>query len=154
MTDSPTPRRVPQFAAVGNDGQSAPTAIFVAALITWVTATGTALCALLLGVSFFWFAGPLWDVLDDAGPGIQWYMVVAISAVVSLSAAADVAALLTMRGHGWARWTLIALAASAAIGGVMLSYYFYPLLVAAAAIVTAALLLVPDATSWFRTTEN
>ncbi len=103
----------------------------------------------LVTVGFLLVAAPLFDAFEGGSGAPQWYVVGGAALVVALSAAADVAAALMLRGRRWARWVLIGLSVFAALGGVMLAYYVVTLALTAAGVAVVVLLLLPDARKWF-----
>lgn len=119
-------------------------------MVTWIVATWTAALTLFLTVGFLVVAAPIFDAFDAGPDNPAWAVAGAAGVVVALSSAADVVAVLMLRGNRWARWALVGLSMVSALGGVISSYYIAPLAVTAAASAVVVLLLVPDARAWFR----
>ena len=144
---------MPQPPQVAVPSRRPPGAVFAAAAVTWVVATGTAVLTLLLAVGLLLVAAPIFDTFGSGPDSPRWWVVGAVVVVVTLSAAADVVAVFMLRGHRWAQWGLVVLSVIAALGGVMASYYIAPLLVTAASVAVLVLLLLPGARAWFRSSH-
>ncbi len=100
--------------------------VLIAAVLTWVVATGTAVVTALLMVMTGLFLGPVLDAFDS-GSGNPRLIAYGIgAAVLLLCALADLVAWWVYRGHRWARWLLITLSLVAAAGGVALGYLVRP----------------------------
>lgn len=150
MTDSPA-HAVPGHQPTRLAGlQRPPGVVSAAAVVTWVGATMTAAFTLLLTVALLWVAAPIFDVFDSGPDNPRLWLVGTAAFIVALSVAADVIALLVLRGHRWAQWVLVGLSVVAALGGVVSAYYIAPLVVTAASVAVVVLLLLPDARAWFR----
>ena len=75
-------------------------------------------------------------------------------AVIAVSAAADVLALLVVRRHRWARWALVAFSVTSAVCGAMLGYYVAPLAITVAALAVIVLLFLRPARGWFHSSRQ
>jgi len=127
--------------------------VYAAAVLTWVAATGTALFTLLVTAILFWIAAPIFENFQSGSDNPRWIMLEFAVVIVAVSALADVVAIFVLRGRRWAQWSLIALCVVAALSGIITAYYLVPLLVTVAAVAVVVLLLLPDAHSWFSSTN-
>lgn len=136
-----------------------PTALTWAAVLTWVLCALGVVALVLTGVAASADPRTVYDEMlrqnpELRGQGLTQDMAVAaiwVGVVLGIAACAftAVVAYLTVRGHGWARVTLIALVAVAA-GVLLLTTVFAPpaALGLAAAVVALALLLRPEVRAW------
>lgn len=136
----------PQVAGV----ERPPGVVYAAAVVTWISATGTAALTVFLTAALLLVAGPVFDAFESGLENPRWFAVGAALVVVTLSAAADVVASFMLHGRRWARWVLVGLSTVAAVCGAMSAYYIAPLVITAAAVAVVVLLLLSDAGAWFR----
>lgn len=118
-----------------------------AAVTTWIVATGTAALAGLLTIGFVVLGAPLWEVFGSGADNPRWWILGAGAIVVVLAALADVAALLMIRGHAWARWALGALSLVAAVLSLCAAYYVFPLVITVASLAVLVLILMPSSSA-------
>jgi len=126
-----------------------PGIVFAAALVTWIGATATALLTVIFTAAVLWLAAPIFDEFEPGAGNPRSWLVGSALVVVTLSAAADVAAVYVLRGHRWARWALIFLSVLAAFAGLVAAYSVVSLLVTGLAVTAVVLLFLPDARAWF-----
>lgn len=149
MTDA-IARLVPEHAAPLHGLARAPGVVRAAAMVTWIVATGTAALTLLLAMGLLLVLGPVFEAFASGPDNPRWFLLGVTAAVVALSTTADVVAVYLLRGHRWARWTLVVLAVVAAVGGLMSAYLIVPLAVTGAAVAVVVLLLLPESRGWFQ----
>lgn len=153
MTDFPAAFYAARHPSLVSELPRPPAVVYVAAVLTWIVATGTAALTLLLAVAVLWIAAPLFDSFEPGLGNPRWFVIGATAVVIVLSALADAAAVFVVRGRSWARWMLVGLSVVATLGGLISAYYIGPLLVTAASVTVLVLLLLPDAGAWFRATH-
>ena len=129
-----------------------PGVVLAAAVVTWTVASTTAVFTLGLGVLVLLLGGPFFDAFQVQQ--MQGYVVVAALLIVAFVIAADILAFLVLRGHRWARWTLVAFSVVSAACGAMLGYFVAPLAITAAALVVIVLLFLRPARAWFRSNRH
>lgn len=126
----------------------APTAVWVAVLITWFTAGATVVVSAILTAGVLSLGGPVADAFEVP---LWWLWVLAIeTALVACCLCAVVLAHGVFRGSAAARWGLMASSVLTALVGAMAFFYIWPAFVALASVVVFALLLLPDTGRWTR----
>ena len=131
---------------------TAPTPVWVAVLITWITAGTTVVISAILTAGVLFLGGPVADAFELP---LWWLWVLGIeAAVVACCLCAVVMARGVLRGSNAARWALIASSVLTALVGAMAFYYLWPAVVALAALVVFALLLLPDTSRWARASNH
>lgn len=131
---------------------TAPAAVWIAVLITWMTTGTTVVISAILTAGALFLGGPVADAFELP---LWWLWVLGIeAAVVACCLCAVVMARGVLRGSNAARWALIVSSVLTALIGAMAFFYVWPAVVALAALVVFALLLLPDTSRWVRTSGH
>lgn len=126
-----------------------PATVMAAAVITWISASGSALLSWPVA-AFFLISREHWDDASvlPGGPGIVATTVVVALVLTVGAVVADVAALKVVRGSKGARYVLGALATVAAVASVAVVFSSFPPLVTLFGAAVLVLLLTPSARRW------
>lgn len=130
----------------------APAVVWVAAVVTWVTAGATVLLSAVLTAGALFLGGPVADALEV--PYWWWWVVVVEAGTLACCGCAAVLAWGVLRGSKAARWGLIASSTITAVVGAMTVYFIWTGVVALAALVVMALLSLPSTGDWTRATDS